>query len=352
MTVTVPPMIGPMDASAAESLLELVGSAAPRMRGAERAAAVAEVEARYQDALEALDWFLEAGRPDDAFRLATALGPFWRATGRVADADRWYDGALEGPIATDALRARALYDHGYLVFWSGHYDLAEERFVAAHQLATAVGDRNVVALALAGSARVALERDPTEAVWLLREAMAVTSDLPASEGRSSADHVLGVALQMSGDLEGAREVMTERLDGARARGDEFIVFVESSNLSMVERQLGHLDRAESLSIDALRIISAANDQMGMAWVVNGLAAVTLAKGADQRAATLIGIADTLLEGAGGEWPPDERAQYDGTLATLGARLSPAALDEARRAGAAMSSADALAFALGDGPAPP
>ena len=46
--------------------------------------------------------------------------------------------------------------------------------------------------------------------------------------------------------------MTRRLELARENGDEFIVWVESSNLSMVERQLGNLDRAEALSREALQ----------------------------------------------------------------------------------------------------
>ena len=103
------------------------------------------------------------------------------------------------------------------------------------------------------------------------------------EGRSSVTHVLGVALQMSGDLEGARDVMAERLALARAAGDDFIVWVESANLSMVERRLGNVDRAVALASDALRMISTGSDEMAIAWTINGLAAATAATGAHQRA---------------------------------------------------------------------
>jgi hypothetical protein len=150
---------------------------------------------------------------------------------------------------------------------------------------------------------------------------------------------------MSGDLEGARAVMSERLVGARERGDEFVIFVEASNLSMVERQLGHLDLAEALSLEALRIVVARDDQMAIAWIVNGLAAVIAAKGDHVRAATVLGFAESTLAGAGGEWPPDEREQYDGTLATLEAALSREALADARATGAAMSVDDATAYAM-------
>jgi hypothetical protein len=77
-------------------------------------------------------------------------------------------------------------------------------------------------------------------------------------------------------------------------------------------------------------------------------AVTAEQGRHERAATLIGIAEALLERAGGEWPADEREQYDGALATVAAGLSPASLASARAAGAAMPLDDAVAFALASG----
>jgi non-specific serine/threonine protein kinase len=266
-------------------------------------------------------------------------------TKRIDDGDDWFRRAIGDTVPTDPDRARAVYDHGYLVFWAGRYELAEERFADARRLAERTGDANVVALALAGSARVALNEDPVKAVDLLREAMVVTADLPDSEGRSSADHVLGVALQMSGDLDGAREVMQERLEHGRAAGNESVVFIESANLSMVERQLGNLDVAEALSLEALRISVAKRDEMAIPWTINGLAAVTAAQGRLERAATLIGIAESLLAKAGGDWPPDEREQYEGTLAAVSAGLSAADVDRARASGAAMSLDEGAAFAI-------
>ncbi len=173
--------------------------------------------------------------------------------------------------------------------------------------------------------------------------------MPDSDrGRSSALHVLGVALQMSGDLEAAREVMSARLSMGRSTGDQFVVWVESANLSMVERRLGNLDRAEELALQALAIDAVRGAEMSIAWTINGVAAVTAAKGDLERAAVLAGMAAAMLERAGGEWPPDERAQHDATLATLTAGLAPDALAGARARGAAMPVEDGVAYALGAG----
>ena len=146
-------------------------------------------------------------------------------------------------------------------------------------MAEELADPSVQALALAGLARIALGSDVDDALRLLRRAVEVTEGLADSDrGRSSALHVLGVALQMSGDLEAAREVMSARLEMGRSTGDQFVVWVESANLSMVERRLGNLDRAEELALQALAIDAVRGAEMSIAWTVNSVAAVDCRQG--------------------------------------------------------------------------
>ncbi len=334
-----------MDTANVEQLIATAEAARAAMRRGEDAAGLEQFEQHYDQMRGALDGLLGSGRADDAMRLSAALVPFWMATKRVDEGMAWLGAALETGQGSEAARARGLHDHGYLAFFSGGYDLAERRFGESRALADRAGDRDIAALALAGSARVALNDDPAASVRLLREAIELTRDLPDSPGRGSAEHVLGVALQLSGDLEGARDVMRARLDHARLTGNEFVVFVESSNLSMVERKLGNLDGAEALSLEALRIVTRKHDEMAIPWVINGLAAVTAAKGNHQRAATLLANAESLLARAGGEWPADEREQFEGTLAAVSAALPATVLEEARARASDMTLDEAVAAAL-------
>jgi hypothetical protein len=85
--------------------------------------------------------------------------------------------------------------------------------------------------------------------------------------------------------------------------------------------------------------------MAIPWVINGLAAVVAASGRHERAAALLAIAESLLARAGGEWPADEREQYETTLATVTAAVPPTELANARRSAAAMSLDEAVATAL-------
>lgn len=340
-----------MDASTAESLLGLAEEAQSRRRRQDPQAEPM-VEARYGEFQEALDWYVAAGQPDTAFRLASALVAFWIATKRIDEADAWFARALQDPQVTASTQARAFHDHGYLVFWAGRYDLAEQRFRESLEMAQREGDPSAQALALAGLARVVINTDAEQAVRLLRQAESVTRGLDDADlGRSGVLHVLGVALQLSGDLAGAREVMSARLAMGRSRGDEFVVWSESANLSMVERQLGNLDRAEQLSRDALSLVVRRADEMAIAWTLNGLAAVTAAQGRFERAATLHGLGSAQLGRAGGEWPADERAQYEETLATLQAALPADVLEQLRGRGAVLTTEAGIAYALSEVDAP-
>ncbi len=157
-----------MDAAAATSLLSFAEEVRPRLRASDDASAQEDVEGQYAELLRAMDWFVGENRPDEAFRIASVLVPFWVATKRIDDGDRWF------------------------------------------------------------------------------------------------------------------------------------------------------------------------------------LAVTAAKGQHERAATLAGIAEKLLHRAGGEWPPDERAQFAGTLATLAGAPATAGVEERRAKGRAMPLDEAVAYAAGPG----
>jgi tetratricopeptide (TPR) repeat protein len=334
-----------VDDRTAQSVLVFAEEARTRLTGLEGSQAMSELEERHDELLAALDWFADQGRADEAFRLATAMVPFWMATKRLDEGDAAFARILALSDGDEVRRGRALFDHGYLIFWAGRYDESAALQQRALEIGRAQNDPTVTALALGGLARIALRTDVEEAKRLLREAIAVTEGTDDRIGRSGAMHVLGVAAQMSGDLEEARRLMSERIALARETGNLVTVASESGNLSMVERQLGNLAAAEALSLEALAISHARGDEMAIAWMVNGLAAVTAAKGELGRAAILVGVADGAMERAGGEWPPDERVQYDATVAALMERLGEAAFAEARARGAAMTTEEGVAFAL-------
>jgi tetratricopeptide (TPR) repeat protein len=338
-----------MDTQTAESLLEFAEGVGSGLRGPGARALFEQIEQRYGDLLSAEEWFIAQGRASEALRMASALVPFWMATKRLDEGSEWLARAIAIP-GGGAYRGRALFDAGYLAFWQGEYERSGSLQNQALEVGRKTNNPTVTALALVGLARIALRTDVEEARRLCREAIAVTEGTDDQAGRSSAMHVLGVAAQMAGDFHEAREVMTRRIALAREMGNLATVSSESGNLSMVERQLGNLDTAEALSREALDIAYRRGDELAVAWMVNGLAAVVADRREFDRAATLIGVADAAMEAAGGAWPPDELVHYEQTVATLTEAMGSADFEQERAAGRSMTMPEAMEFALGTYPA--
>jgi hypothetical protein len=131
---------------------------------------------------------------------------------------------------------------------------------------------------------------------------------------------------------------------AERQGIGFVVWSESANLSMVERQLGNLERAHELSRRAVDTETARGHDVYLGWTLNGVAAVMAGQGDLIRAATVIGAAAATLERGGGEWPPDELEQYNETLSVL-TTLPPEELQQAQAAGATMTREQVVAYVL-------
>ena len=335
-----------MDASSAVSFLARAEEAAPGFIGPDARASLAQITDAFDDLLAAIQWFVDAGRTDEALRLANALYRFWITQQRFAEGALWFDRALASPGGDEQLRGRALLNAGFMPFWMGDDARASELFGQALDAGRRLADPALTSQALGGLARVALRSDVAEARRLAREALAVSDAAGDEAGRSNALHLLGVGAQIAGDLIEARDWMTQRLALVRATGNEFLIASEACNLSMVERQLGNLTRAEALAREALEIERRTGDRFTMPFAFSGLAAIATERGETERAATLVGAAEAIMEAQQMAWPPDERPHYERLLAQLPGMMGTAEFARARTTGHALATEDAVAFALG------
>jgi hypothetical protein len=189
-----------MDEREARTLLGFAGETGRGLRGLDAGVWRQRTERRYQDLAAGFDWLLDHGRSGDALELATTLAEFHRISGRVATGRDWLDRALAAAAPDEPRRAVALYEHGMLAFWQGADEDACSLLGQSLHLARRLGDHTTIALALCGLARVALREDLDWAQALCEEALAVVAGTGDRLGRASAQHVVGVAAQMRGDL--------------------------------------------------------------------------------------------------------------------------------------------------------
>ena len=331
----------------ATSLLELAEQISPGLTGPAARESLERLDAASGEMFPAVEWFLDAGRIDEALRLANALYRFWIMKRRFEDGDRFFGRVLKSGAGDERLRARAFINAGFMPFWMGDDERARSCFGQGLEIGRHLRDAPLISQALGGMARVALRTDVPEARRLAHEALEVSEAARDEAGRSNALHLLGVGAQVAGDLGEARRWMTERLALVRSLANEFLVASEASNLSMVERQLGNLGAAEELAREALAVGRRIGDEFTKPFAVAGLAAIATERGDGERAATLVGAAEAMMESQKMEWPPDERPHYEHMLAVLPNAMGPAEFERARVRGRSMSSTDAVALALAD-----
>jgi len=336
-----------MDSASAQSLLELAEEVAPALVGPNAGDSLERLDGQSDEMVAAIAWFLDEGRTDEALRLANSLFRVWIMKRHFEDGDRWFGRVLESGAGDDRLRARAFINAGFMPFWMGDDERAGSLFGQGLEIGRRIGDAPLTSQALGGLSRVALRTDVADGRRLAREALEVSDAADDEAGRSNALHLLGVGAQIAGDLPEAREWMTQRLALVRTLGNEFLVASEASNLSMVERQLGNLDAAERLAREALVIGRRIGDDFTKPFAIAGLAAIATERQDGERAARLVGAAETMMEAQKMEWPPDERPHYEHMLTTLPEVMGSAEFERARTAGRDMSSVDAVAFALAD-----
>jgi tetratricopeptide (TPR) repeat protein len=307
--------------------------------------ALGQLEERLLELQAAMDWFVDAGRTDEALRLANALYRFWITKQRFDEGAAWFNRVLGSPGGDEGLRGRACLNAGFMPFWTGDDAAAAELFGRALATGHRLGDAALTSQALGGLARVALRTDVAEGRRLAREALAVSDGAGDAPGRSNAIHLLGVGAQIAGDLLEARDWMTQRLALVRATGNQLLIASEACNLSMVERQLGDLEAAEALAREALEIEERSGDQFTMPFAVSGLASIATERGQLERAATLVGAAEAIMAAQRMAWPPDERPHYERLLTVLPEAMGEAEFEEARASGRSMTTGDAVALAL-------
>ena len=89
-----------MDLATAMSLLEVIEEASGRVIGADGKDAIASMEARLPESLQAIDVLIDSARIDEALRLVNALYRYWITSRRFDDGAAAFErGVVRTPSA-------------------------------------------------------------------------------------------------------------------------------------------------------------------------------------------------------------------------------------------------------------
>ena len=337
-----------METDQAQALCSLAEAADLGLRGLDARMWRERIESAIEELESAFEWLLEHDR-SAALRMASALAEYWRTAGRIPEGRAWLDRSLDAGDSDDPASPRALYENALLAFWQGDDDASRSLLSRSLETARRLGDPTGEAVALCGMARVALrEGDLDRARSQCEEALQCVAETDDRLGRSNALHVLGVTAQMRGDLREAAGFMNRRLALARELNFVSSVASEAANLSVVERQLGNLERATQLALESLRISERRGDEWMLPYDLNSFAGIAAAQKDFVRAARLLGAAARIMESMGTAWPPDEKPHFEATRSAAEAALATGAFEHACSEGERMARSELIAYAVAAG----
>jgi predicted ATPase/class 3 adenylate cyclase len=353
------------------------------LRGADARDHLARLDAEIDNLQAALEWAVAQPSAEQAVAMAAALGGYWVARDRYADAVDWIEQALSlpGADADPALQVRLLCVKGTALWRLGRGAEQPAVLAAAEAIARALGDPATLSCALRMRAVQEIEAERLDAAkaladealhyakaagddWQIAEtargwAIAAPSIVHLREGvdRAAAllDEVGNIhqlanllvdatyhALCLGSDRD-ARDFAARATPITRMLDSPFTRMINSGNLGLAALLTGELDTAAGAFREELSLCRAMVVRPVAFEGLRGLAAVAVVIGHDERAATLVGAAQEYrFEKT--EDPVEIRLEQT-FFEPACARYGTEAWDAAGREGSRLSFGEAIAYAL-------
>ncbi|HEY1421354.1 MAG TPA: tetratricopeptide repeat protein, partial [Candidatus Dormibacteraeota bacterium] len=263
----------------------------------------------------ALDWSL-AEQPEDAARLAAAMGVYWLMRYRAAEGVDWCNRALAVEGAGAEARAFALLARARLNWRHGDYTLAEQDAELCDEMCRRLGmdhelTGTLTMLGLLSSGRenwdgaVRYHREALEIARRIREPVRVAVSL----------NNLALVDSALGNHQSAISKLEEALEIDRGTGDRYNTALTLDSLGRVCLKLGDRAGARRNYLRALAISTEFDSIGNTATCLEGLAMLALAEGDPARAVKLMGSAGGLRKDGGDPAAPDWGKEVEAGMAS-------------------------------------
>jgi predicted ATPase/class 3 adenylate cyclase len=302
--------------------------------------AYAQLDAEYENARIALDFFETAAPVNEWFRLIRSLDRFWYSRGLWREGRAYVQRALERrgeatlELQADLLARASILLRGEDPALAAAY--AEESVALARQIDGP--GRLSEALHQLG-ASVFAQGDSARATAVLTEAVA-TARRAGESGADSTVNLADIALA-EGEFERAVALSLEALELWPTDYNETDKLIAQFNLASALIHLGRPADARPHLRGSLQYFAGIGYTEITAWCLIAAAAVQATTGEDAVAARLLGAAETMLHEAGASLGPSESRLRDVVLRALESR----ATDEWRQEGRRMERTVAVRLAF-------
>ncbi|MGA8038910.1 MAG: hypothetical protein WCA93_02270, partial [Acidimicrobiia bacterium] len=331
-----------------------VESVAPELLRRDRKEWLDLLEHDHDNLRSALDWAVDTGHADIAYRLAAATWRFWQARGHLHEARRRVDEVLTLTGGEPRHRAKAMEALGGILWWQAEmgrcFDVYQETLALQREL----GDKKEIAnacynLALAtafGRGAMDPESEAYADAWaLLGEAEDLYGELGDESGLGDVEWGRGNTIAYAGgSFEPAVEHMKLSIEHYRRSGNEFGMGWGMFEVGDMERRLGQFEEAWGFVHDGLQLFAGHKDVSGVVMFIAVAAGLAKDLGDMMRAYRLAGAFHGLRITSGVDIVRFDTNQIDGLeFETLESITGEPAL--VYRQGREMSIDEAVAYAL-------
>jgi hypothetical protein len=287
---------------------------------------------------------LDAARRSLAVHLLGLAAFTWGAVGRGAAAEGWAELAIALADAgvDPTARVAALTGHALTGVFAGRpFGELKERYERLITAALEAGDDWTLALGAGGMAGdvVAADPDMAERIFAVaRDAAARTANPYAIATTSFA---YGSILGHTGRVDEGAALIREGAARFAALGDERFTLIARSDLGHILRAAGRPDDAEAVYRETIGGWVRLGNRGAVAHQLESIAFVALSGARYERAARLLGAAESIREAAGSPMNTLELEEYQRLVGQLRAAAPPDLVATAWAAGRALTIAEAV-----------
>ncbi len=280
----------------AEFYVAFAEAAEPHLTRMEQAAWLDRCEVERPNLRRAIDWAIGSGEADLGLRMAAALWRFWHQRGPLWEGRKSLDQVLSLPGSSRETRARALSAAGGLAWWDGDFVATRRHFEDGFALGTAdeeTTDRAKalydLGVALVWSGIQGNLKDVDRAEDVLRQSLTLAERLDDRRGSARAYRALGLARGIARkDPRGAIPLFEQSVALFETLGERWELNESLIGLANGHRFSGDKARGREYYLRGLDLMAAAGNRPAMAWLLFLVAAVEGEMGRQERVARLWG----------------------------------------------------------------
>jgi predicted ATPase/class 3 adenylate cyclase len=334
----------------AEHFQHLAEEAALHLTREDRVLWLARLESDHGNLRAALDWAERTEHADTGLRTAAAVWRFWLQRGHLSEGRARLERllSLPGAEAQGPVRARALSALGGIAYWQNDYPPMRAAYQEAVDLAREVGDSKLLASALLDLSYIPyLEQDADRAEEILREGLATAEEAGDRVLTAEYWNSIGFLEVIRGNPADSIELRHTAIEILREEGAAWELGQYLGGLAMITRMVGDLDAARGHLREAVETFAQASDTLSISMALTSFALIANDDGHHERAARLVGAAARIRDELGGGVPPELVGRWGTPEEDARRALGEDAYRRARAEGYAMSSEEAVSYALED-----